>query len=214
MQVKKLLDLISNGESTKLEFKRKATTPIKLAKEISAIANTSGGYLIVGVDDNGTIYGIRSEKSESDSVEQACLFYIDPPITPNITIEQIYDKDVLLLTIDESKVKPHRAVTDETEKRKEYKVYIRLGENSVEASKEMTRLMKHNTEDKPVKLSIGDKEKRLFTYLDKYEKATVKDFASLVNISERRSERLLIRLVRAGVLNIHNDSNHDYFTFK
>ncbi|GAB1372190.1 ATP-binding protein [Candidatus Kapaibacterium sp.] len=213
MKSKKILEIISSGESTSVEFKRKSTTPEKLAKEIAAIANTAGGYLFVGVDDNGTIYGIKSEKSEADIVEQACNFYIEPPIEPLIYIATINDKDILILTIPNSLNKPHRAKSSDLEESSS-KVYIRLGEKSVEASKEMTRLMRQQAEDKPVKLSIGYNEKRLFNYLEKYERATVKDFAHLVNISARRAERLLIRLVRAGVLSIHNDTNHDYFTLK
>lgn len=214
MHPKKLLELISEGESSSLEFKRKSTTPIKLAKEISAIANTAGGYLIVGVDDNGYIYGIPSEKTESEMVSNVCKIFIEPPVEHEISIINIYNKDVLLLEIPESTIKPHKAITDDSGKKPEYKVYIRLGEKSVEASREMTRLMKQSTEDKPVKLSIGENEKRLFSYLEKNERATVKDFAKLVNISDRRAERLMIRLVRAGVLVIHNDSHHDYFTSK
>jgi predicted HTH transcriptional regulator len=214
MSPKKFLELISAGESTTIEFKRKATTPVKLAKEIAAIANTSGGYLIVGVDDNGTIYGIQSEKSESDIVEQACNFFIEPPIEPEIEIISVYNKDILILKITESLVKPHKVISEDIDKNKISKVYIRLGEKSVEASREMSRLMRQQTEDRPVKLSIGEKEKFLFSYLENRERATVKDFANLVNISDRRAERLLIRLVRAGVLSIHNDSNHDYFTLK
>ncbi|MFA7626022.1 MAG: ATP-binding protein [Candidatus Kapaibacterium sp.] len=214
MNPKKLLDIIAEGESTTVEFKRKSTTALKLAKEIAAMANTSGGFLIVGVDDNRKIYGIESEKAESDIVTQACTFYIEPPLEPDISIISIHDKDVLLLRITESKIKPHRVIKDCNEKLSEQKVYIRLGEKSVEASREMTRLMKHQTEDKPVKLSIGENEKRLFAYLEKKERITVKDFARIVNISDRRAERLLIRLVRIGTLSIHNDSNRDYFTLK
>lgn len=214
MNSRKLLEIISQGESTRVEFKRKATTPVKLAKEISAIANTKGGYLIIGVDDDGKIYGIQSEKSESDIVEQACQFYIIPPIIPEIEIVPVANKDVLILSIVESEVKPHRAKLEENDNQSDSKVFIRLGEKSVEASKEMSRLMRHQTEDKPIKLSIGFNEKRLFNYLESNERATVKDFASLVNISDRRAERLLIRLVRAGVLSIHNDLYHDYFTLK
>lgn len=209
-----LLDVIANGESTTVEFKRKSTTPIKLAKEIAAMANTAGGYLFIGVDDNGKIYGIASEKAESDVVKNTCHFYIEPPIEPDIHIINLYDKDVLVLLIKESETKPHKAISDNSEKKPEFKVYIRLGEKSVEASRGMTRLMKQTSDDSPLKLSIGDKEKRLFSYLEKKERATVKDFARLVNISDRRAEKLLIRLVRAGALSIHNDSNHDYYTLK
>ena len=59
---------------------------------------------------------------------------------------------------------------------------------------------------------IGEAEKRLFSYLEAKERITVKEYAKLVNISKRRAERKLITLVRAGVLQIHNDSHNDYFT--
>ncbi len=77
----------------------------------------------------------------------------------------------------------------------------------------MTRVLAgRNEESKPITLSIGDKEKRLFDFMEKNERATVKDFSRLVNISIRRAERLLVRLVRAGVLQIHIDTANDYFT--
>ena len=66
MQAKEINELIAGGESTIVEFKRKISKPEKIAKEMVAFANTKGGYLIVGVDDNGTIYGIDSEKYEFD----------------------------------------------------------------------------------------------------------------------------------------------------
>ncbi len=213
MKPKELLNLISNGESSSLEFKRKSTNPEKIAKEIVAMANTKGGYLLVGVDDDGKIYGIDSEKSESDIVEKTCLFYIEPPIEPKIEIVNVYDKDVLVLYVDNSNHKPHKVKLVSDDFHKDYdKTYIRVGEKSIEASREMRRLMKSQSDDKPLKLSIGENEKRLFQFLEINERATVKDFAKIVNISNRRAERLLIRLVRAGVIQIHNDSHHDYFT--
>lgn len=205
-------ELILAGETTTIEFKRKAKSPIKIAKEISAFANTKGGFLIVGVDDDGTIYGVRSEKSEIDIIETACRFNIDPPIEPEIEVIDLYGQDIVIASITESSTKPHRLLTESEDDKNDRRVYIRLGEKSVIASKEMTRLMKQQPLDKPVRLIIGDKEKRLFAYLEKHERATVKDFAKLVNISRRRAERLMIRLVRAGALQINNETNHDYFT--
>ncbi len=213
MRPKELLNLIAKGESSTLEFKRKSTNPEKLAKEIVAMANTRGGYLLIGVDDNGWIYGIESEKSESDIIERTCMFFVDPPINPDIQIINVRDKDVLVLTITPSDNKPHKIIIDDKQSKKEIlKAYIRVGEKSIEASREMTRLMKSQTDDKPLKLSIGENEKRLFDFLEQNERATVKDFSKIVNISTRRAERLMIRLVRAGVLQIHNDSTYDYFT--
>lgn len=213
MHPKELLELIQEGESSTLEFKRKISTPLKIAKEISAFANTKGGNLIVGVDDDGTIYGIHSEKSVIDQIDKACTFIIEPEIKTGIEVINVYNKDIVLVKVPESDNKPHKILFHNKYDNKDiYKTFIRMGEKSVTASKEMTRLMQANSSEKPLKLSIGDKEKRLFLYLEKREKATVKDFSKLVNISERRATRLMIRLVRAGVLQIHNDLRRDYFT--
>jgi len=212
MKAKKLKDLINEGESSTLEFKRKISSFEKIAKEISAFANTKGGYLLVGVDDSGYVIGVHSEKSIIEQLETACEFYIEPPIEPNIEIVSLYGEDVIVCYIPESSNKPHELVVNGV-KKSSSRVYIRVGEQSLIASKEMKRVLSAtNANAGPVRLVIGDKEKRLFAYIDKYGRATVKDFAKLVNISNRRAERLLVRLVKAGVLQIHIDTAHDYFT--
>lgn len=213
MHPKKILEIIAEGESSTLEFKRKSTTPFKLAKEISALANTRGGTLLIGVDDDGTIYGIESEKTEIVAVEVACEFHIDPPVNPIMEVVNVNGKEILFVKIEEGRHKPHKLLIENPETSQTYhRAYIRIGEKSVEASREMYRLMKNATAGKPLKISIGENEKRLFAYLEKKEKVTVKEFSRLVNISERRAERLMIKLVQAGVLQIHNDSTRDYFT--
>lgn len=62
------------------------------------------------------------------------------------------------------------------------KVYIRQGEESVSASKEMIRILRSQSHDsQPLTLSIGDKERRLFEYLDKQKEPPLKIFqASLI----------------------------------
>jgi predicted transcriptional regulator len=65
---------------------------------------------------------------------------------------------------------------------------------------------------KPLMISITDKERSLFDFIEKKGRATVRDFSTLVNISDRRAARLLVRLVRAGILNIHTNEQYDYYT--
>jgi predicted HTH transcriptional regulator len=95
----------------------------------------------------------------------------------------------------------------------ESKVYIRQGEESVAASKEMIRILRGMRPDaKPLMISITDKERSLFDFIEKKGRATVRDFSTLVNISDRRAARLLVRLVRAGILNIHTNEQYDFYT--
>jgi len=213
MDIEKLKEIIIEGESSTVEFKRKVTTAEKIAKELCAFANTKGGYLIIGIDDDRKVVGVDSEKSEIDIIEIACQFTIYPPITPkSIEVINYNKKDIILVEIEESNNKPHTIEGVDEKGRTRRFAYIRIGEKSVVASKEMKRLLSGlNANSKPMKIYIGEQEKRLFAYLEKHEKITVREFAKLVNISERRASAVLVKLVRVGVLQIFTDMNNDYF---
>jgi len=213
MRRHELREIIAGGESSTVEFKRKFTTSEKIAREIIALANTAGGYLIVGVDDDGSIIGVVSEKEEADQVLTASHAIV-PPLELDIEVVEIEYKDVIVVHIPNSEHKPHRLISDDpTERPHERKAYIRQGENSVTASKEMARVLAGQSPyAAPMTITIGDRERRLFTFLERYGKASVMDFARLVNISKRRASQTLVKLVRAGVLHIHTDNGHDYFT--
>lgn len=213
MRRHELREIIAGGESSTVEFKRKFTTSEKIAREIIALANTAGGYLIVGVDDDGSIIGVVSEKEEADQVLTASHAIV-PPLELDIEVVEIEYKDVIVVHIPNSEHKPHRLISDDpAERPHERKAYIRQGENSVTASKEMARVLAGQSPyAAPMTITIGDRERRLFTFLERYGKASVMDFARLVNISKRRASQTLVKLVRAGVLHIHTDNGHDYFT--
>ena len=53
-------ELIAQGEGVRLEFKRSISAAHRIARTLVAFANTSGGTLLIGVADNGTIVGVSS----------------------------------------------------------------------------------------------------------------------------------------------------------
>jgi len=59
-----LLALIANGENSGVEFKRDDLRPEQLAKEVVALANFQGGRILLGVDDDGSITGVRRDELE------------------------------------------------------------------------------------------------------------------------------------------------------
>lgn len=213
MKRHELREIISHGESSTVEFKRKFTTVDKIAREIIAFANTTGGMLIIGVDDNGTIVGVESEKEQIAQVE-ACTLVITPELQLATEVVEIEFRDVVVIHVPNSQNKPHRLVSDDPDERPhQRKAYIRQGEKSVTASREMTRILaSQNPTSPPMTLSIGDRERRLFTYLERHGRASVTDFARLVNISKRRAAQILVKLVRAGVVHINSDAGGDFYT--
>jgi predicted HTH transcriptional regulator len=208
-----LRELIAKGESSTLEFKRKFTTSEKIAREIIAFANTTGGILLLGVDDNGVVKGVDSEKEQVGLLEIA-LHTIEPPLAVHIEVVEYEFLDVVVVHVPKSPLCPHRYNSTAPEDVESHrKVFIRQGDKSITASKEMTRVLRgHHPDAPPLTLSIGDREQRLFTYLERHGRATVHDFARLVNISRRRASQILVRLVRAGVVHIVSDNGSDYYT--
>jgi predicted HTH transcriptional regulator len=212
MKLKDVRALVDEGEGFELEFKRKVSTPVKIAKTMISFANTKGGIILFGVDDDRTIVGVGSEKEEMEMIRTASNYYCDPPIEPAVDIVPFKGRDVIVVTVEESDQKPHYLNLDE-EENKGTRVYIRVNDKTVEASKEVVRILQaENSSAPPLRIAIGDTERRLFEYLDEYERVTVKEFARIVNVSARRASRTLIQLVRAGVLRIHTHEKEDFYT--
>ncbi|MCS7177386.1 MAG: putative DNA binding domain-containing protein [Candidatus Kapabacteria bacterium] len=205
-----LQELIAGGESQTVEFKRRFTSPEKIAKELCAFANTQGGYLLFGVDDDRSIVGVESEKQEIELISLACSFYIEPPLNAEVWVVSVDGKDIVVVYVPASSQRPHRVVLPG---QRRGPVFIRHQDQSVLATREMVRLLAAQRPDAPpVTITIGRRERALFEFLERHGKITVAEFARLVNISRRRAGQILVRLTRAGVLQIHVETNGDYFT--
>lgn len=202
--------LLEAGEGITVEFKRRFSSPDKIVKEMIAFANTQGGTLLFGIDDDGSIVGVSSEKEEMEMIAHAAEFLSDPPLRYEASIISTHGRDIVCIRVPESDRKPHFLVEPGAE---EPVAYIRVGEHSVQASREMVSVLRHRSgETGPVRLVVGEAERRLFTWFETHDRITVAEFARITNLSTRRASRLLVRLVRAGVLAIHTLEKSDYFT--
>lgn len=215
MNRRELFELIEEGENIQCEFKRHFTTPEKIAREMIAFSNTKGGYIIFGVDDDREVVGVDSEKSESEMIKDAAENYCEPPLKYSIDFIEVYGKEVVIVSIPESEDKPHRIqdYQNELDINKSV-VLVRVNDKSMQASREMVRILRANSADLALKkYQIGQVEKMVFEYLGKYEHISVKELSNLVNISERRASRTLVKMVRANLLLIHTkDNGEEFFT--
>ena len=215
MNRKDLIDLIEEGENIQCEFKRHFTTPEKIAREMIAFANTKGGYILFGIDDDKKIIGVESEKSEAEMINDAANNYCEPPLEFKINYIIYKGKEIVSVTVNESNYKPHRL----QDYQKDFDitkavVMIRVNAKSMKASKEMVRIMRANAGNLALqKYTIGTTEKNVFEYIARKERISVKELGNLVNISERRASRTLVKMVRANLLVIHTkDNGEEFFT--
>ncbi len=137
MEALELLEIISQGETSKVEFKGNIDSPDKLNAEMVAFANSLGGLLIIGVDDNGDVKGLSKDqlKKYQNLAMNLAANNTKPPIGSIWTeVVKIEDKNVLLIQIE-------KGIT--LYRDKNHTVWVRSGPNKrkVIDNAEMSRLM-------------------------------------------------------------------------
>lgn len=95
-----LLEIISNGENSGVDFKRDVLQNYDLAKELVAFSNLEGGMVLLGVDDDGNVAGLTRPRLE-EWVMTACWDKIRPAIIPFFeTIKNVeLGKDVAIVRV-------------------------------------------------------------------------------------------------------------------
>lgn len=213
MTRKQLIKLIEEGEKLTVEFKKRFSSEDKIAKEMLAFANTKGGIIIFGVEDNGKICGVLSEKGEAELIKTAAEKYCEPPLKYSLEFINIGQDELVIVEIPESQIKPHRI--QDYQNRLDLntaQVYVRVNDKSIPASKEMIKLLQNKTSGSSlVNYSVTKNEKVVFEMLQNNDSVTVKDLAEKANLSSRRASRTLINMVRANLLFIHHKENGEEF---
>lgn len=205
MNIKKL---ISEGEGVSLDFKKTITSCEKIARTMVSFANNKGGRLLIGVYDDGTIKGVKSEDEERYMITRAAHLFARPALEP--TFEEIYvdDKLVLVVDIKPSAEKPHYALADDGK----WWVYIRVKDKSVLASKIVVDVLKRSLQDEGVLIEYSTKEKALLEYLDTNERINIKEYCQLLKMTRRGAQRIIVNLALSGVIRIHTTEKEEYYT--
>lgn len=215
MTLQELKQLVSLGEGVSLEFKRRVPRAERIAKEVIALANTQGGRILLGVDDDGSIVGVDDAGEEEFVLNRALRDHAAPPV--EYRMERVViapGRDVILVVIPESTRKPHQLVAADGSVAGDGTAYVRVEEMSVEASPESVRMMEENGTSgrQGVTFQFGETESLLMRYLDDYGRITVAQFARLADIPPEQASDTLVRLARANLLQLHADRDEDYFT--
>lgn len=190
---KSTLELIQMGEGLTVEFKRTIDSPYKIAKTLASFANTSGGILLVGIADNRSTVGITSELKELQKLERACGQLIENELLVRCKTISLGLKNILRIEVEESKEKPHYAINEKGERI----IYIRTKDKSVPTN----LLMLPGEGDAATDKLLNTKPvKHLIQYLKQNDAISDKEFAKIINVSEKRASRLMNELLETGVV--------------
>lgn len=166
MNEQQLREIISKGENESIDFKREfyienPSQKAEFIKDIIALCNSASnkGYLIIGVENNGTLFGI--ENLPEERIQQIAHTYIYPNVILKCFKVILDEKTVGIIEIEGTE-KPHRVIK-EIDRLFINDVFIRHGSTTAKASPdEMFRMRKRETEmELEIKALCNSAEKHL-----------------------------------------------------
>ncbi len=185
-----LRKLIEGGENQKVDFKFCVSDSRKIARTLSAFANSDGGRLLIGVRDNGSIAGIRSDE-EIYMVDTAAQIFCRPTI--NYTVKQhiAAGKTILEVEVLKGDKRPYQA-KDETGR---WITYFRHNDQNLAANRILLQVWRKEKKGRGVRVFFGKAESLLMQYLTVNESITLSKFRKIAQISSYRAESILANLI-------------------
>ena len=186
-----LLSLIREGEHQQQDFKYRVSDACKLAKSVSAFANTDGGRLLIGVRDDRYLAGVRSEE-EIYMMHQAAYKFCKPEPSIKFDTFHIDGRTIVIATIPPSDKRPVCAQDDEGRMR----AYIRIADENIVASPVHLALWRESQKPQGSVLTYNDDIKKLLNVMEGSQ--TLKQIVRLSRLPRHKVITLLARLIRFG----------------
>jgi len=186
-------ELIAQGEHQQLDFKFEVSDSKKIARTLSAFANTDGGTLLIGVKDNGHIAGVRSEE-EYYMIEAAADMYCHPKVPFEAKEWNIDGKLILEVKVETSLLKPHQS----PDKNDEYKTYIRVNDENIVAPEILEMAWSKISSLNGTHLTISRPVEKLLKYLDVNPYITVSQLRKIARINYPTAKNILSDLLAIG----------------
>ena len=202
-----LKKLIAEGENQKLDFKYCISDSRKIARTLSAFSNSDGGRLLIGVRDNGSIAGIRSDE-EYYMVDTAVQLFCRPIIKFSIRQHISGGKTILEVEVLKGNERPYQAKNENGK----WVTYFRHHDQNFVANKVLLEIWRKEKMGSGILVKFGKTENALLDYLKKNGSISLSKFRKITKITTERAVKILANLVIFKIL-IMNISEKG-FTYK
>jgi predicted HTH transcriptional regulator len=202
----RLMEWIKEGEHETQDFKLAVKQPDKIAKNIVAFANTSGGTILVGISDFGEIVGVDPEQ-EIYIINKAAREYCDPPVKIKYQTYESEGLTVLAATVKKSNVSDHAAIDKEGNRR----VWVREFDECVSDGKKLQERERLEAESEPVPIFTNDNS-GLVNYLKIHHTITIDQYMRLMDLPYALAKKSLDRMYHTGVLSRSGKKDSRYYS--
>ena len=188
-----LLSMIREGEHQQQDFKYRVADACKLAKSVSAFANTDGGRLLIGVRDDGHLSGVRSEE-EIYMMHQAAYKYCKPEASIKFDTYHAEGRTIVVATVPPSSKRPVCAQDEEGRMR----AYIRINDENIVASPVHLALWRESQKPQGAMITYNDDIRKLLDVI--HGQQTLNQIVRLSRLPRHKVITLMARLIRFGTL--------------
>lgn len=209
MTLKELKVLCKNGEGQFVEFKQNANHPYQIVEEVVGFANSKGGSLLVGVDDNGNPGGLKF--AEDDAI------FLTAYINKNVYPQPVFDysfiainksKSVIQFKIQSGNKKPYGFKKGDSKK-----VFYRVDDLCLQASRELKNILRNTRHNNGQTIKYTELENEILKIIEQGGQLSKKQISHHVKFNSRKISDCLVRLVSAGILKIIPAVNDDLYEY-
>ena len=208
--------LISEGEHQQQDFKYKVEDAVKLAKSVSAFANTDGGRLLIGVRDDGHMSGVRDEE-EIYMMHQAAYRYCRPQASIKFDTYHVMPQEttgggrkmrtIVVATVPPSDRRPVCAIGNDGRQR----AYIRIADENIVASPVHLAIWREAQNPQGAMMTYTDTVRKLMDSLQG-QRLTLNQVVRRSAIPRHKVVTLLARLIRFHIAQWEYDDQQFLFS--
>ena len=185
-----LKSIIQQGEHQQLDFKFRIDDSKKIARTLSAFANTDGGRLLIGVKDNGKITGIDPSE-EIHMIDAAVDMYCKPKLSFESRVWQEDMRLVLEIQIQPSSEKPISSPDEEGK----WRVYVRRKDHTLLANKILLNVWKQEKRPNARPEKFGEEETQLLGLIAQHEPVTLSKLYRSSKLPKNRIDHLMVLFI-------------------
>ena len=188
-----LLNLIGEGEHQQQDFKYRVDDACKLAKSVSAFANTDGGRLLIGVRDDGHLSGVRKEE-EIYVMHQAAYKYCQPEASVRFDTYHAEGRTIVVATVPPSDKRPVCAQDEDGRMR----AYVRIHDENIVASPVLFALWQESQKSQGAIITYNDDIRKLLDVMQGQQ--TLNQIVRHSRLPRHKAITLLAHLIRFGTV--------------
>jgi len=185
-----LRELIAQGEHQQQDFKFRVDDSRKIARTLTAFANTDGGRLLIGVKDNRKVAGCVPNE-EFHIIDHAASMYCKPAVKFDSKVWQEGHKLVLEITVAPSDEKPHKSPDEEGK----WIAYVRVKDSTLAANKILLRVWNRRKSPLARPETMSEPQLHFLRLIELHESSSLSKLYRLAHLPKKQVDDLLVTFI-------------------